>query len=102
MQPEEFSQRVSDLTNHQWKLLEVLIQAGNEWVTRRQIAHTIGKRRLIPYDIGCLEALEEQELVNIDRVADTTPIGFQVVYRVSDKTTAAHKQIHLMKHNDEA
>jgi hypothetical protein len=99
MQPEEFAQQVNELTNHQWKLLEVLIKANATWVTRRQIAQTIGKRRLIPYDIDCLQMLEDRELVNIQKVQDDTPIGYQVVYRASDQTLAALEQINALKEN---
>ncbi|MEL6272149.1 MAG: hypothetical protein AAFU54_18695 [Chloroflexota bacterium] len=97
MQPDEFAQQVNELTNHQWKLLEVLIKAGATWTSRRQIAQTIGKRRLIPYDIDCLIQLEQRELINIEKVHDDTPIGYQVVYRVSDQTIAALEQINALK-----
>jgi len=99
MQPEEFAERVNRLTNHQWKLLEVLIKANVNWATRRQIAHAIGKRRLIPYDINCLQTLEEKELINIERIHDDTPIGYQVVYRISDKTHEALEQINQLREN---
>jgi hypothetical protein len=99
MQPDEFESRIDGLTNHQWKLMEVLIKAESEWVTRRHIATTIGKRRLIPYDIGCLKMLEEQELIDIARVQDNTPIGYQVVYRLSAKSVAALKQNNELREN---
>lgn len=100
MQPDEFAARVNRLTNHQWKLLEVLIQANMKWVTRRQIANTIGKRRLIPYDIDCLKTLEEFELVNIEQVHDDTPIGYQVVYRVSEQTMSVLEEIHRLRQQE--
>lgn len=99
MQPEEFAKQVNELTNHQWKLLEVLIKSNATWVSRRQIAQAIGKRRLIPYDIDCLQLLEERELVDIQRVHDDTPIGYQVVYKASDQTLAALDQINRIKEN---
>lgn len=102
MQPDEFAQQVNQLTNHQWKLLEVLIKASNQWVSRRQIAQAIGKRRLIPYDIGCLQMLEERQLVNIRHVHDDTPIGYQVVYRTSEQTIAALQQINALRENNTA
>lgn len=102
MQPTELEQRVSKLTNHQWKLLEVLIKAGGEWVTRRHIANTIGKRRLIPYDIGCLQLLEERELVDIEHVHDDTPIGYQVVYRISESVLEALEQLNNQRHEDDS
>ncbi len=97
MQPSEFAQRVNQLTNHQWKLLEVLIGASGEWVNRRHIADHIGKRRLIPYDIACLQTLESHELINVQRVHDDTPIGYQVVYRASDKTVSALAQLQTIR-----
>lgn len=100
MQPNEFAKQVNELTNHQWKLLEVLIKSNTKWVSRRHIAQAIGKRRLIPYDIDCLQMLEERELVYIQRIQDDTPIGYQVVYKASDQTIAALEQIneiHQMK-----
>lgn len=99
MQPHEFEHRVDQLTNHQWKLLEVLIKADAQWVTRRQIATAIGKRRLIPYDIGCLKMLQEKNLVDIEHVNDNTPIGYQVVYRISTNTAAALKKINELQQN---
>ena len=99
MQPAEFENRVEQLTNHQWKLLEVLIKADAEWVTRRQIAKVIGKRRLIPYDIGCLKMLEENDLIEIARIDDNTPIGYQVVYRVSKNTISVLQQINELQQN---
>jgi hypothetical protein len=99
MKPEEFEDRVERLTNHQWKLMEVLIKADSEWVTRRHIAREIGKRRLIPYDIGCLKLLEENALVNIAKVQDNTPIGYQVVYRISEGTATALAKINEMQQN---
>jgi hypothetical protein len=99
MQPHEFEQRVNQLTNHQWKLLEVLIKADTQWVTRRQIATAIGKRRLIPYDIGCLKMLQEKTLVDIEHINDNTPIGYQVVYRISAQTADALKQINALQKN---
>jgi hypothetical protein len=99
MQPDEFAKQVNGLTNHQWKLLEVLIKSNTQWVSRRHIAHAIGKRRLIPYDIDCLQMLEERNLIHIERVHDDTPIGYQVVYRASDDTLAALEQINRLKEN---
>lgn len=96
MDPEEFALRVNRLTNHQWKLLEVIIGA-NGWLKRRHIANQIGKRRLIPYDIDCLKILEELELIYIRQIQDPTPIGYQVVYRVSDKTLEALEQIQAVR-----
>jgi DNA-binding response OmpR family regulator len=99
MQTHEFEQRIDQLTNHQWKLLEVLIKADSQWVTRRQIATAIGKRRLIPYDIGCLKMLQEKELVDMEHINDNTPIGYQVVYRISVGTATALKQINKIQEN---
>lgn len=93
MQPSEFTAHVNQLTNHQWKLLESLIKANGQWLTRRQIATDIGKRRLIPYDMGCLKQLEERQLIEIAQILDPTPIGFQVVYRVTDAVLEAIRHI---------
>lgn len=99
MKPEEFAQQVNTLTNHQWKLLEVLIKAQGKWVSRREIAQQIGKRRLIPYDINCLQQLEERLLIVIQHIHDDTPIGYQVVYRASDETLGALKEINELREN---
>jgi hypothetical protein len=99
MQPEEFERRIERLTNHQWKLMEVLIKAEFTWMTRRQIAKEIGKRRLIPYDIGCLKTLQEMQLVDIAKVDDNTPIGYQVVYRTSEQTVTALETINELREN---
>lgn len=85
----EFSTHVSQLTEHQWKILELLIQTHDQWNSRRQIAKAIGKKRLIPYDIGCLQALVNMNLIDIQHIHDDTPIGYQVVYRISEGTVSA-------------
>lgn len=102
MQPEEFAKRVNKLTNHQWKLLEVLIKVNGDWITRRKIAGEIGKRRLIPYDMSCLQVLEEKQLVDIQHVQDNTPIGYQVMYRASNQTMVALTQINAQKPADDS
>ncbi|MFZ4816478.1 MAG: hypothetical protein ACOYL5_18220 [Phototrophicaceae bacterium] len=97
MQPEEFVYQINRLTNHQWRLLEVLIKANNGWVSRRQIAKGIDKRRLIPYDISCLQALHEGQLIDIEHIQDDTPIGYQVVYRISQQALVAIEQLNQLR-----
>lgn len=93
MTPTEFTAHVSKLTEHQWRILEVLIQTHDQWNSRRQIANAIGKKRLIPYDIGCLQALVNMNLIDIQHVHDDTPIGYQVMYRISQQTVSALTQM---------
>ena len=50
---------VTPLADH---LLKILRTSG-EWMTRTQIAQAIGRSRLTPYDISCLELLATQALV---------------------------------------
>lgn len=72
--------RLSELTEHAHKLLEILRGTDITWMNRKDIARAIGKRRLTPYDIALLELLQDKGLVEIESRANGTPIGYEWVY----------------------
>ncbi len=70
----------SRLTEQGQRLLDILQKPGHEWMSRKQIARALGKRRLTPYDIALLEILQDKGLVEIQSRANGTPIGYEWVY----------------------
>lgn len=45
------------ITPHGEALLSILRRAGDQWLTRTQIAQSAGRSRLTPYDISTLDFL---------------------------------------------
>jgi hypothetical protein len=74
----------SRLTEQAQKLLEILRETRIPWMNRKDIAKTLGKRRLTPYDIALLELLSERGLVEIKSRPNGTPIGYEWVYHARD------------------
>ncbi len=71
------------ITDHAMKLLEVLQEQDGKWMTRKAIAEGLGKRRLTPYDIELLQRLCDEQLAEIGKRPNPTPIGFEYAYRIS-------------------
>lgn len=66
-------------------LLAVLRDSPGEWLTRSDIAKALEKRKLSPYDIAMLEFLQEKGLIEIQHRDNRTPIGYEFVYRMTDR-----------------
>ncbi|MGQ9887295.1 MAG: hypothetical protein ACUVSX_02280 [Aggregatilineales bacterium] len=66
-------------------LLSVLKESPGEWLTRSDIARALDKRKLSPYDIAMLEILQAKGLIEIQHRSNRTPIGYEFVYRTTDR-----------------
>ncbi len=78
----------SRLGKHSDILLSVLRDASGEWLTRSDIAKLLEKRKLSSYDIAMLEFLQEKGLVEITHRDNRTPIGYEFVYRITERALA--------------
>lgn len=71
----------STLTEQSHRILEVLRANQDEWLSRKDIARGLGKRRLTPYDIELLQRLCEEGLAEIGKRPNSTPIGYEYAYQ---------------------
>ena len=69
------------LTPQAARLLRILQGGGGVWMSRRDIAHALNRRKLAPYDIGMLDSLQAAGLIDCGRRTNQTPIGYEWVYR---------------------
>ena len=74
----------SRITAHGYKLLEGLERRRNQWLTRKEVALVIGKKRLTPYDIAMLELLAEQGHIDMDQQEGYSRDGYRWIYGVFD------------------
>jgi len=73
------------LTPHQMKIIQVMYDAENEWLTRAMVAKRLGKRRLTPYDINCLTMLSEKDILQTSTQPTTAPgSDFAYIYTMAD------------------
>lgn len=75
----------SQLTEHAHKIYQAIDQQRNQWLTRAQIAHSIGKKRLTPYDVDLLSLLIEEEMIDCQQEQGFSREGYRWVYGVFDK-----------------
>jgi hypothetical protein len=74
------------LTPHQTKIIQVLYDSGNTWLTRSKVAKALGKRRLTPYDINCLTMLSESGILECSTQETTAPgSDFAYIYHMPDE-----------------
>lgn len=86
MNIDQFDTHLQKLTPHQFKILQLLYDANGEWLTRAKIAKWLGKRRLTPYDINCLIALAEQNILAESTQPTTAPgSDFAYIYAMPDE-----------------
>lgn len=77
---------LGNLTPHQFKIMQVMYDAGDEWLSRAMIAKRLKKRRLTPYDINCLTMLAEKNILQISTKPTTAPgSDFAYVYTMPDE-----------------
>lgn len=86
--PPEKPKRV---TAHAEKLQRALEGSRNKWLTRLEIAHAVGKKRLTPYDIVLLEFLADQNLIRMQQEDGFSREGYRWVYGVFDDDTKAEE-----------
>lgn len=87
---EALDAQLQKLTPHQTKIIQVLYDSGNSWLTRSKVAKALGKRRLTPYDINCLTMLSEAGILECS-TQDTTAPGsdFAYIYHMPDAVADA-------------
>ena len=77
---------LGNLTPHQFKIVQVLYDAGSEWLTRAMVAKRLEKRRLTPYDINCLTMLVDKNIIEISTQPTSAPgSDFAYVYTMPDE-----------------
>jgi hypothetical protein len=83
LEPEYYA---APMTDQARKLLKVLHSRPEHWFKRKEIAQAIDKRRLTPYDIDLLQRLCDEDLAEIGRRPNQTPIGYEYAYRALRRT----------------
>ena len=73
------------LTPHATKILTALEKRRNQWLTRLDVAHLIGKKRLTPYDINLLHLLAEIGNIRVQQVEGYSREGYRWEYGIFDK-----------------
>jgi len=77
---------LGSLTPHQFKIMQVMYDAGDEWLSRAMVAKRLNKRRLTPYDINCLTMLSERNIIETSTKPTTAPgSDFAYVYTMPDE-----------------
>lgn len=98
---------LGNLTPHQFKIMQVMYDAGDEWLSRAMIAKRLKKRRLTPYDINCLTMLSEKKILEISTKPTTAPgSDFAYIYKMPDEIAQliqewAEIRDQNQSHNDE-
>jgi hypothetical protein len=73
------------LTPHQIKIIQIMYDAENEWLTRAMVAKRLEKRRLTPYDINCLTMLTKKKILQESTQPTTAPgSDFAYIYTMPD------------------
>lgn len=73
------------ITPHAERLRDLLEGSRNQWLTRREIAMMLGKRRLTPYEIDLLHLLGERGHIHIMQEEGYSREGFRWIYGVFDE-----------------
>ncbi|MCL4253045.1 MAG: hypothetical protein KJ043_04605 [Anaerolineae bacterium] len=72
------------ITDHADGILLLLQENKNRWHTRIQVAELMGRTRLTPYDIQCLELLVQMDLVYQGKEDGYSRDGYRWRYGVFD------------------
>lgn len=70
------------ITEHAQKLLDGLNKRPNQWLTRKDVAVMIGKKRLTPYDIDLLDLLAESGHIRMEQEEGFSREGYRWIYGV--------------------
>lgn len=90
------------LTPHQMKIIQIMYDAENEWLTRAMVAKRLEKRRLTPYDINCLDMLAKRDILKLSTQPTTAPgSDFAYIYTMSDEIADLIQQWSEMKNQPE-
>ena len=63
-------------------ILNLLKSADGKWVSRTELARTLGIARLNAYHVALLEYLLEKGLIEVSNEPARGPIGYKWMYRV--------------------
>lgn len=77
--------RPQHITPHATKLRDAIARRRNQWLTRLDIAHLIGKKRLTPYDINLLHLLAETGEIRVQQVEGYSREGYRWEYGILDE-----------------
>jgi len=81
----ELDAHLQEMTPHQLKIVQTIHNAGDNWLTRSKVAKALGKRRLTPYDIDCLNMLSDKEIIDISTQPTTAPgSDFAYIYNMPE------------------
>ena len=81
----ELDTLLRSLTPHQLKIVQALYDSDGEWLTRSKGARSIGKKRLTPYDINCLDLLTERGLIKTSTKPTNAPgSDFAYIYNMTE------------------
>ena len=69
----ELDAHLKKLTPHRMKLVQAIYESEGVWLTRAMVARSIGKKRLTPYDINCLEQLSDMDIIVTSKRPTTAP-----------------------------
>lgn len=90
MDVRELDAHMQNMTPHQLKIIQVMYDSEGDWLTRSNVAKLLGKRRLTPYDIGCLEKLTDIGLIDTSTKPTTAPgSDFAYIYAMDDDQALA-------------
>jgi hypothetical protein len=86
MDVRELDAHMQNMTPHQLKIIQVMYDSEGDWLTRSNVARLLGKRRLTPYDIGCLKMLTDIGLIETSTRPTTAPgSDFAYIYCMLDE-----------------
>lgn len=93
---------LQNLTPHQFKIMQVMYDAGSEWLTRAMVAKRLGKKRLTPYDINCLAMLSEKNILETSTQPTTAPgSDFAYIYTMPDEIAEAIQEWSEMRNQNQ-
>lgn len=86
MNIQEIDAHLTQMTPHQLKIIQAVYNGGGAWMTRSNVAKALGKRRLTPYDINCLNLLSDRGIIETSTQPTTAPgSDFAYIYHMPDR-----------------
>lgn len=85
----ELDAHLQEMTPHKLKILQALYDADGHWMTRSKVARSLGKKRLTPYDIDCLNMLTDKGII-LTSTQPTSAPGSDFAYIYSMPDDVAH------------
>jgi len=79
------TRKAKRITAHGFKLRDAIETRRNQWLTRKDVAVLIGKKRLTPYDIDMLALLAENGHIRVEQQEGFSREGYRWVYGIFDE-----------------